>query len=79
MAKTAEDKTTNGDMMFGVILVLFLIGIWALSKKFPSNIVNDRKPPLPINQYTSGSIANGMDVRSRVNFQQQPLGGSSYS
>lgn len=79
MAKKEDEKMSNGDMMFGGILVLFLIGIWAISKRFPTGTARDRKPPLPVNQYTSGSAHNGMDVRSRVNFQQQPVGGSSFS
>lgn len=65
----------NGDMIMLLVLALFLAGIWALSKKCPANPVRNTESPLPINQYTSGAVSNGMDVGTRVNFQQQPYGG----
>jgi hypothetical protein len=67
-------KIKNKDLICMGGVIVFLIVIYAIMKKNPSE--GDRKSPLPINQYTSGAISNPMDVKSRVNFQQQPVGGN---
>lgn len=67
----------NKDMICLGLVAIFLIVIFSIMRRSPAIV--DRKPPLPINQYTSGAIANGMDVSSRVNFQQDTTGGSSYA
>jgi hypothetical protein len=68
-------KLKNKDLFCMAVVVVFLIAIFAIMKKNPAD-AGSRIPPLPINQYTSGAISNPMDVNSRVNFQQQPVGGN---
>ena len=68
-------KLTNRDLVCVAVVAIFLVAIYGLMKHSPANMDN-REPPAPINQYTSGAISNPMDVNSRVNFRQQPVGGN---
>ena len=66
----------NGDLMFFAAIAVGLIILWAIMRRYPaSSAVQNTPSPLPSGLYTSGNAANGMDVRQRVNFQQQPYGG----
>lgn len=66
----------NGDMLFYAAIAIAIIAIWAIMKRYPAMAAIRNTPsPLPSGLYTSGSVSNGMDVRLRKNFQQQPYGG----
>jgi hypothetical protein len=68
-------KLKNRDLVYVGVVAIFLVAIYAMMRRNPAGGL-DRKPPEPINQYTSGAISNGMDVMSRMNFHQQPVGGN---
>ncbi len=63
--------------------VFIIIGLYFVYELYVKNIYSPKtrsSTPLPVNLNTNG-VANGNtnDVASRINFRQQPVGGSSFS
>ena len=62
--------------MFFMVIALAGVAIWAVMRRYPAvSGIRNTQAPLPSGLYTSGNAINGMAVRQRVNFQQQPTGG----
>lgn len=63
----------NKDMVFLFCIAIILGIMYAISRAFPANTIQNTMPPKPINLYTNG-VANGNtnDVANRVNFGLQP-------
>ncbi len=74
MEVTLMPRFANKDMVFFGVLALLIILAWAWMKQHPANPIQNTPSPLPSGLNTNGNITNGMDVRQRVNFQQQPYG-----
>lgn len=84
MAKSDMDFK-NSDLFLILVLGLFIAGIYAIMRRYPAGgtaQVRNTESPLPSGLYTSGSVGipgtGGMNVKDRVNFEQQPYGGPTW-
>lgn len=68
---------TNQDLIGIAIIIGFVLIIGSIMKYHPAIGIADRPAPLPINQYTNGTLdGNTNNVDTRRNFRQQPVGGN---